>query len=133
MAGLLTTVRASVTKSLNNIQQLRKAMNISASQSLFSLINMTQELSSMNYSTIPRQLGDFDFEFLISSLPGKPLPPETYDLIVTYVMQQTRLDFIEDGINLISLEFGNSSLVDDPTTGRVSLVFSINIIATLKR
>lgn len=133
MAGLLTTVRASVTKSLNNIQQLRKAMNVSASQSLFSLISMTQELSSMNYSTIPRQLGDFDFEFLISSLPGKPLPPETYDLIVTYVMQQTRLDFIKDGINLISLEFGNSSLVDDPTTGRVSLVFSINIIATLKR
>lgn len=133
MAGLLTTVRGSVTKSLNNIQPLRKAMNISASQSLFSLISMTQEFSSMNYSTIPRQLGDFDFEFLISSLPGKPLPPETYDLIVTYVMQQTRLDFIEDGINLISLEFGNSSLVDDPTTGRVSLVFSINIIATLKR
>lgn len=91
MAGLLTTVRASVTKSLNNIQPLRKAMNISASQSLFSLISMTQEFSSMNYSTIPRQLGDFDFEFLISSLPGKPLPPETYDLIVTYVMQQTRL------------------------------------------
>ncbi|ELO0973801.1 hypothetical protein [Raoultella ornithinolytica] len=133
MAGLLTTVRASVTKSLNNIQPLRKAMNISASQSLFSLISMAQEFSSMNYSTIPRQLGDFDFEFLISSLPGKPLPPETYDLIVTYVMQQTRLDFIKDGINLISLEFGNSSLVDDPTTGRVSLVFSINIIATLKR
>lgn len=133
MAGLLTTVRGSVTKSLNNIQPLRKAMNISASQSLFSLISMTQEFSSMNYSTIPRQLGDFDFEFLISSLPGKPLPPETYDLIVTYVMQQTRLDFIKDGINLISLEFGNSSLVDDPTTGRVSLVFSINIIATLKR
>ncbi|EPU1047746.1 hypothetical protein ACVUNM_005844 [Raoultella ornithinolytica] len=133
MAGLLTTVRGSVTKSLNNIQPLRKAMNISASQSLFILISMTQEFSSMNYSTIPRQLGDFDFEFLISSLPGKPLPPETYDLIVTYVMQQTRLDFIKDGINLISLEFGNSSLVDDPTTGRVSLVFSINIIATLKR
>ncbi len=133
MAGLLTTVRTSVTKSLNNIQPLRKAMNISASQSLFSLISMTQEFSSMNYSTIPRQLGDFDLEFLISSLPGKPLPPETYDLIVTYVMQQTRLDFIKDGINLISLEFGNSSLVDDPTTGRVSLVFSINIIATLKR
>ncbi|HFT3189626.1 hypothetical protein ACP6ES_01535 [Klebsiella quasipneumoniae] len=133
MAGLLTTVRTSVTKSLNNIQPLRKAMSISENQSLFSLISMTQEFSTMNYSAIPRQQGNFDFEFLISSLPGKPLPPETYDLIVAYVMQQTRLDFIKDGINLISLEFGNSSLIDDPTTGRVSLVFSINIIATLRR
>ncbi|HDT5883439.1 MULTISPECIES: hypothetical protein [Klebsiella/Raoultella group] len=133
MAGLLSTVRTSVTKSLNNIEPLRKAMSISASQSLFSLISMTQELSTINYSAIPRQQGNFDFEFLISSLPGKPLPPETYDLIVAYVMQQTRLDFIKDGINLIGIDFGNSTLVDDPTTGRVSLVFSINIIATLKR
>ncbi|TJZ59579.1 hypothetical protein [Raoultella planticola] len=133
MAGLLTTVRTSVTKSLNNIQPLRKAMNISASQTLFSLISMTQELSTINYSANPRQQGDFEFEFLISSLPGKPLPPETYDLIVSYVMQQTRLDFIRDGINLISIDFGSSTLVDDPTTGRVSLAFSINIIATLKR
>ncbi|WP_206619428.1 hypothetical protein, partial [Klebsiella michiganensis] len=118
---------------LNNIQPLRKAMKISSTQSLFSLVGVTQEYTALDYAAIPRQQGDFSFEFLISSTPQNPLPPETFDVIVEYVLTQTKMKFAPAGVNLIGLDFGNSTIVDDPTTGRISLVFTINIIATLKR
>ncbi|EPY3962338.1 TPA: hypothetical protein ACKFTV_002221 [Klebsiella pneumoniae] len=133
MSGLLTQVKGVITKSLNNIEPLRRAMKISSTQSLFSLVGVTQEYTPLDYATIPRQQGDFGFEFLISSTPNNPLPPETFDVIVGYVLSQTKMEFKEAGIVLIGLDFGNSTIVDDPTTGRISLVFTINIIATLKR
>ncbi|HDS8977239.1 TPA: hypothetical protein QHR34_004082 [Raoultella ornithinolytica] len=133
MAGLLTSVKNTLTSSLNNLQPLRKAMKISSTQSLFSLVGVTQEYTALDYAVIPRQQGDFSFEFLISSTPTNQLPPEAFDIIVEYVLTQTKMIFAPAGINLISLDFGNSTLIDDPTTGRISLVFTINIIATLKR
>ncbi|ELB7344396.1 TPA: hypothetical protein ME558_004818 [Klebsiella pneumoniae] len=133
MSGLLTVVKNTLTQSLNNIQPLRKAMKISSTQSLFSLVGVTQEYTALDYAAIPRQQGDFSFEFLISSTPQNPLPPETFDVIVDYVLTQTKMKFAPAGVNLIGLDFGNSTIVDDPTTGRISLVFTINIIATLKR
>ncbi|HEJ7613993.1 TPA: hypothetical protein SMH10_001409 [Klebsiella oxytoca] len=133
MSGLLTVVKNTLTQSLNNIQPLRKAMKISSTQSLFSLVGVTQEYTALDYAAIPRQQGDFSFEFLISSTPQNPLPPETFDVIVEYVLTQTKMKFAPAGVNLIGLDFGNSTIVDDPTTGRISLVFTINIIATLKR
>lgn len=133
MSGLLTVVKNTLTQSLNNIQPLRKAMKISSTQSLFSLVGVTQEYTALDYAAIPRQQGDFSFEFLSSSTPQNPLPPETFDVIVDYVLTQTKMKFAPAGVNLIGLDFGNSTIVDDPTTGRISLVFTINIIATLKR
>ncbi|MBF8473700.1 hypothetical protein FMJ45_22755 [Klebsiella michiganensis] len=133
MSGLLTVVKNTLTQSLNNIQPLRKAMKINSTQSLFSLVGVTQEYTALDYAAIPRQQGDFSFEFLISSTPQNPLPPETFDVIVEYVLTQTKMKFAPAGVNLIGLDFGNSTIVDDPTTGRISLVFTINIIATLKR
>ncbi|HEM8797748.1 TPA: hypothetical protein U2R02_003341 [Klebsiella michiganensis] len=133
MSGLLTVVKNTLTQSLNNIQPLRKAMKISSTQSLFSLVGVTQEYTALDYAAIPRQQGNFSFEFLISSTPQNPLPPETFDVIVDYVLTQTKMKFAPAGVNLIGLDFGNSTIVDDPTTGRISLVFTINIIATLKR
>ena len=133
MSGLLTVVKNTLTQSLNNIQPLRKAMKISSTQSLFSLVGVTQEYTALDYAAIPRQQGDFSFEFLIRSTPQNPLPPETFDVIVEYVLTQTKMKFAPAGVNLIGLDFGNSTIVDDPTTGRISLVFTINIIATLKR
>ncbi|MFP8639642.1 MULTISPECIES: hypothetical protein [Klebsiella] len=133
MSGLLTTVKGVITKSLNNIEPLRKAMKISSTQSLFTLVGVTQEYTPLDYAEIPRQQGDFGFEFLISSTPTNPLPQETFDVIVEYVLRQTKTEFKDAGVTLIGLDFGNSTIVDDPTTGRISLVFTINIIATLKR
>ncbi|MDT0637965.1 hypothetical protein RM437_07940 [Citrobacter werkmanii] len=131
---LLTRLTKVLTGSLDNIQPIRKAMKVGTGKSLFSLVSVTQTYDLVNFGS-NRQRGTFIFEFLLSADPTATVQPSssTYDWIMEYFISDTLLELSPNGITLISYEFGDSELVTDPTTGRQSLSFSINIVATKKQ
>ena len=66
--ALLNDVQKTVVKSLNNIQQLRKAMMIGDTKDLFILISSTHFYDQTNFNS-QRKTGNFSFQFLLVPLP----------------------------------------------------------------
>lgn len=131
---MLTKLTEILNRSLNSIQQIKKAMKIGTGKSLFALVSTTQTYDLVNFGT-NRQRGTFIFEFILSADPANTvqLSSSTYGEIMDHFISSTLLEFSPNGITLLSYEFGDSELVTDPTTGRQSLSFSINIVATKKQ
>ncbi|ENV5883836.1 hypothetical protein ACFIPR_003204 [Enterobacter kobei] len=131
--ALLNDVQKTVVKSLNNIQQLRKAMMIGDTKDLFILISSTHFYDQTNFNS-QRKTGNFTFQFLLVPLPtSNTLPADSFGTILEYFETNTIKEFKDNNVTLLSYQFDNGELDTDPTTGRQSLSFSINIVATQKQ
>ncbi|CAD5357678.1 hypothetical protein [Citrobacter freundii] len=130
--ALLSDVKNTIKNSLENIQPIRKAMKIQAGKEMFILVSVNQSYELTNYGT-NRQTGTFNFEFLLVPQPDSTPPADTFSVIMEYFQNTTLKEFKTNNVTLISYAFDSSELVTDPTTGYVSLSFSINIVATQKQ
>ncbi|MFC3190025.1 hypothetical protein [Pseudocitrobacter faecalis] len=127
--ALLKDVQTTIITSLNNIQPIRKAMNIQAGKDLFILVSVNQSYNLTNFGT-QRQTGTFDFQFLLVPEPSVKLPADIFGEIMDYFKTNTIKEFKDNNVTLLSYAFDNGEVVTDPTTGYQSLSFSINIVAT---
>lgn len=130
--ALLKDVQTTIITSLNNIQPIRKAMNIQAGKDLFILVSVNQSYNLTNFGT-QRQTGTFDFQFLLVPEPSVKLPGDIFGEIMDYFKTNTIKEFKDNNVTLLSYAFDNGEVVTDPTTGYQSLSFSINIVATQKQ
>ncbi|EFL9656589.1 hypothetical protein IGU62_002109 [Escherichia coli] len=130
--ALLKDVQTTIITSLNNIQPIRKAMNIQAGKDLFILVSVNQSYNLTNFGT-QRQTGTFDFQFLLVPEPSVKLPADIFGEIMDYFKTNTIKEFKDNAVTLLSYAFDNGEVVTDPTTGYQSLSFSINIVATQKQ
>lgn len=130
--ALLKDVQTTIITSLNNIQPIRKAMNIQAGKDLFILVSVNQSYNLTNFGT-QRQTGTFDFQFLLVPKPSVKLPADIFGEIMDYFKTNTIKEFKDNAVTLLSYAFDNGEVVTDPTTGYQSLSFSINIVATQKQ
>ncbi|EFN8907596.1 hypothetical protein ACO1ZL_10620 [Escherichia coli] len=130
--ALLKDVQTTIITSLNNIQPIRKAMNIQAGKDLFILVSVNQSYNLTNFGT-QRQTGTFDFQFLLVPEPSVKLPADIFGEIMDYFKANTIKEFKDNAVTLLSYAFDNGEVVTDPTTGYQSLSFSINIVATQKQ
>lgn len=130
--ALLKNVQTTIITSLNNIQPIRKAMNIQAGKDLFILVSVNQSYNLTNFGT-QRQTGTFDFQFLLVPEPSVKLPADIFGEIMDYFKTNTIKEFKDNAVTLLSYAFDNGEVVTDPTTGYQSLSFSINIVATQKQ
>ena len=130
--ALLSDVKNTIKNSLENIQPIRKAMKIQAGKEMFILVSVNQSYELTNYGT-NRQTGTFNFEFLLVPQPDRTPPADTFSVIMEYFQNTTLKEFKTNNLTLISYAFDSGELVSDPTTGYVSLSFSINIVATQKQ
>lgn len=130
--ALLKDVQTTIITSLNNIQPIRKAMNIQAGKDLFILVSVNQSYNLTNFGT-QRQTGTFDFQFLLVPEPSVKLPADIFGEIMDYFKTNTIKEFKNNAVTLLSYAFDNGEVVTDPTTGYQSLSFSINIVATQKQ
>ncbi|ECK0358932.1 hypothetical protein H2359_004703 [Salmonella enterica] len=99
---------------------------------MFILVSVNQSYELTNYGT-NRQTGTFNFEFLLVPQPDSTPPTDTFSVIMEYFQNTTLKEFQANNVTLISYAFDSGELVSDPTTGYVSLSFSINIVATQKQ
>ncbi|HGZ2388207.1 TPA: hypothetical protein ACN0A8_004812, partial [Escherichia coli] len=81
--ALLKDVQTTIITSLNNIQPIRKAMNIQAGKDLFILVSVNQSYNLTNFGT-QRQTGTFDFQFLLVPEPSVKLPADIFGEIMDY-------------------------------------------------
>lgn len=130
--ALLKDLQTTIITSLNNIQPIRKAMNIQAGKDLFILVSVNQSYNLTNFGT-QRQTGTFDFQFLLVPEPSVKLPADIFGEIMDYFKTNTIKEFKDNAVTLLSYAFDNGEVVTDPTTGYQSLSFSINIVATQKQ
>lgn len=130
--ALLSDVKKTIKNSLENIQPIRKAMKIQAGKEMFILVSVNQSYGLTNYGT-NRQTGTFNFEFLLVPEVDSAPPADTFSVIMEYFQNTTLKEFKTNNVTLISYAFDSGELVTDPTTGYVSLSFSINIVATQKQ
>ncbi|HFG3705967.1 TPA: hypothetical protein ACGGM7_000302 [Escherichia coli] len=130
--ALLKDVQTTIITSLNNIQPIRKAMNIQAGKDLFILVSVNQSYNLTNFGT-QRQTGTFDFQFLLVPEPSVKLPADIFGEIMDYFKTNTIKEFKDNAVTLLSYAFDNGEVVTEPTTGYQSLSFSINIVATQKQ
>ncbi|EBZ5874355.1 hypothetical protein E0539_11785 [Salmonella enterica subsp. enterica serovar Tilene] len=130
--ALLSDVKNTIKNSLENIQPIRKAMKIQAGKEMFILVSVNQSYELTNYGT-NRQTGTFNFEFLLVPEADSTPPADTFSVIMEYFQTTTLKEFKTNNVTLISYAFDSGELVTDPTTGYVSLSFSINIVATQKQ
>ncbi|HEM8728260.1 TPA: hypothetical protein ACOEBW_000365 [Enterobacter hormaechei subsp. xiangfangensis] len=131
--ALLNDVQKTVVTSLNQIKQLRKAMMIGDSVDIFMLVSVNQSYDQTNFNN-QRKTGNFTFQFLLVPLPStNELPANSFGTILEHFETNTIKEFKDNNVTLFSYQFDNSELDTDPTTGRQSLSFSINIVATQKQ
>lgn len=127
--ALLSDVQKTIKTSLENIQPIRKSMNVGAGKDLFILVSVNQSYNLTNFGT-QRQTGTFDFQFLLVPEPSISLPSDIFGTILDYFKTNTIKEFKDNNVTLLSYAFDNGEAVTDPTTGYQSLSFSINIVAT---
>ncbi|HBN1734499.1 TPA: hypothetical protein L1528_004541, partial [Escherichia coli] len=108
--ALLKDVQTTIITSLNNIQPIRKAMNIQAGKDLFILVSVNQSYNLTNFGT-QRQTGTFDFQFLLVPEPSVKLPADIFGEIMDYFKTNTIKEFKDNAVTLLSYAFDNGEVV----------------------
>lgn len=82
-----------------------------------------------------RQVGNFTIQYVVSPKPESTntAPSISYDQIISAFNSAKAQAFKDAGLILISYAYDESDIITDPTSGSVSLAFSINIRVTEKR
>ncbi|MCC4525070.1 hypothetical protein [Enterobacter hormaechei] len=131
MSQLVTKVR----QTFKELIKSTKDMTIGRDADVFAEAAFNFDFESVNYGQYPRQVGNFTVQYIVSPKPesGNTAPSVTYDQIIAAFETLKATAFVEAGLILLTYSYEQSDVVVDPTTGSVSLGFSINIRATEKR
>ncbi|WP_445663095.1 hypothetical protein [Enterobacter soli] len=126
---LVTKVR----QSMKSIIGAAKNLKQSRSNDIFAEVGFDFNLELLSFSD-NRQLGNFRIQYVISPNPStsSTAPSYTYDEILSVFESNISKVFKDNGLVLINYVYEQSDVVTDPTTGTVSLAFSINIRVTEK-
>ncbi|EGZ9869819.1 hypothetical protein JJP51_003488 [Salmonella enterica] len=130
--NLTEKIKAKTIEVLENIQPVTPSLTTGRQRDVFSLVTYDYQLESANYAGNSRLKGQFDMQFLVSPYTGQKQPLSSYDEIVTYFNSNYAPVYKAAGITVLWVNFGNSTLVTDKTTGSSSIVFTINIEAIEK-
>lgn len=128
MSQLVSKVRQSMKSLINAAKNLKTSRDAD----IFDEIAFTFDKTEVNLSN--RQIGNFTVQYLVSPNPvtGNTAPSITYDEIVSEFETQVATVFRDAGLVLINYSYEQSDIVTDPTSGSVSLAFSINILVAEK-
>lgn len=131
MSQLVTKVR----QTFKELIKSTKDMTISRDADVFAEAAFNFDFESIDYGALPRQVGNFTVQYIVSPKPESTntAPSVTYDQIISVFDQLKAKAFVDAGLILLSYSYEQADVVTDPTTGSVSLGFSINIKATEKR
>lgn len=131
MSQLVTKTR----KTLKELIKATKDMTVSRDVDVFTEAAFNFDFESIDYNIIPRQAGNFTIQYIVSPKPESKntAPSVTYDDIISTFDQLKAKAFVDAGLILLGYSYEQSDVVVDPTTGSVSLGFSINIKVTEKR
>lgn len=123
--NLTEKVKQCTLKVLGNVTP---SLSTGSTVDVFSLVTYDHQLERMSFSN-KRQKGDFQMEFLVSNQNAK----NNYDKIIADFDKNYSTEFESNGVRVLYVEYGQAATITDKTTGRESLVFSINIAAIEKR
>ena len=120
---LVTNVRQTMKGLINATKNLKTSRDVD----VFSEVSFDFNLNSISFNN--RQSGTFNIQYLVSPNPvnGSTAPSLTYDEIISNFDTMKSSAFKEAGLILLSYSYEQSDIITDPTSGTVSLAFSINI------
>lgn len=121
---LVTKVRQTMKSLINATKNLKTSRNVD----VFTEIAFDYSMSSLNFGN-QRQAATFAIQYLVSPNPtnGSTAPSLTYDEIIGNFDTAKAQAFRDAGLIIISYSYEQSDIIVDPTTGSVSLSFTINI------
>jgi len=117
-----------VRQTMKQLINATKNMRVSRDVDVFTQIAFDYSLSSITFGN-QRQTGHFTIQYLVSPKPelGNTAPSVTYDQIISAFDNQKAQAFKDAGLIILGYSYEQSDIVTDPTTGSVSLSFTINI------
>lgn len=127
--NLVEKVKSTTIEIMNAYQPITNSLSTGRTRDVFSLLTIDYQLEPMNYAGNSRLAGQFDIEFLVSPMPGGVKPTSSYDSIIQYFQNNYALAFKNEGINVLNVNYGNSTIITDKTTGSTSIAFTLNIRA----
>lgn len=128
--GFTETVKQTTLDVMNLYQPVSLSLSTGRDRDVFSLVSFDNQFEAANYNGNERLRGTFNIDFLISPKPGVNKNPSTdYDSLVKHFESTYPMTFKNAGITVLTVVYGNSTVVTDKTTGSTSLVFSLNIEA----
>ncbi|EMN5860200.1 hypothetical protein RJ495_005095 [Pluralibacter gergoviae] len=126
---------SNVRKTMKGLINSTKELTTSRTQDVFAEVAFNFSFDRITFGINPRQIGSFTIQYVVSPKPESTstAPSVTYDEIISKFDSLKSQAFIDAGLNLIDYSYEQSDVVADPTTGSVSLGFTINITVTEKR
>lgn len=113
---------------LQVLKTVTPSLSTGAAVDVYSMVTFDHQLERVSFSN-NRQKGNFQMEFLVSNQNAK----NNYDSIIADFDKNYSAVFELNGVRVLYVEYGNTSTITDKTTGRESLVFTLNIEAIEKR
>lgn len=131
MSQLIVNVRKTMKSLINSTKNLKTSRD----SDIFEEIAFNFSKQSINFGTNQRYQANITVQYLVSPnlTNGSTAPSLTYDEIITVFDEQKGQVFRDNNLVLISYSYEQGDIVTDPTTGSVSLAFTINIIVTEKQ
>ncbi|RWS81359.1 hypothetical protein DN462_26285, partial [Citrobacter freundii] len=114
---------------LKGYQELTPSLSTGTGKDIFQMVTFDYQLEAANFNGNSRLRGQFDMEFLVSPHVNTKTPSTKYDELITYFEANYAPIFKAQGVTVLWVNYGNSSLVTDKTTGISSLIFTLNIEA----
>ncbi|WP_123345235.1 MULTISPECIES: hypothetical protein [unclassified Enterobacter] len=126
---IITKVRQ-VMKTLINA---KKNLTISRDADVFTEVAFNFDMQSITYGK-QRQVANCTIQYLVSPNPDSTntAPSVTYDQIISAFDSAKAQAFKDADLIILGYSYEQSDVDVDPTTGTVSLSFSINILVTEK-
>lgn len=117
-----------VRKTMKQLVTASKNLKVSRDADVYSEIAFDYSLESITFGN-QRQTGSFAIQYLVSPKPesGNTAPSVSYDQIIGTFDSEKAQAFKDAGLIIISYSYEQGDIVTDPTTGSVSLSFTINI------
>lgn len=122
-------MKTSTVEVLKQYKKLTPSLKTGTGSDIFQMVTFNYQLESANFAGNSRLRGQFDMEFLVSPKPNTQFPETDYDSLVAHFEKTYPAVFKANGVTVLYVNYGNSDLITDKTTGISSLVFSLNIEA----
>lgn len=126
---LIENMKAATVTILKGYQELTPSLSTGTGKDIFQMVTFDYQLEAANFNGNSRLRGQFDMEFLVSHQVNTKTPSTKYDELITYFEANYAPIFKAQGVTVLWINYGNSSLVTDKTTGISSLIFTLNIEA----
>lgn len=126
---LIENMKAATVTVLKGYQELTPSLSTGTGKDIFQMVTFDYQLEAANFNGNSRLRGQFDMEFLVSPQVNTKTPSTRYDELITYFEANYAPIFKAQGVTVLWVNYGNSSLVTDKTTGISSLIFTLNIEA----